>query len=119
MITKEKIKLEKKQRRARRVRSRIFGTTKIPRMSVYKSLKQIYVQLIDDSTGKTLVSASSNEIKDKKSKKTDISFEVGQLAAKKAQEKKIKKVIFDKGSSKYHGRVKAVAEGARKGGLEF
>ena len=119
MKTKEKAKLEKKQRRARRVRSRIFGTAKIPRMSVYKSLKQIYVQLIDDSTGKTIVSVSSKEIKDQKGKKADIAFEVGQLAAKKAQEKKIKKVIFDKGSSKYHGRVKAVADGARKGGLEF
>lgn len=119
MITKEKIKLEKKQKRARRIRSRIFGTVKIPRMSVYKSLSQIYIQFIDDSNSKTLASASSKELKDQKGSKTEIAFEVGKLAAKKAQEKKIKKVIFDKGSFKYHGRVKAAADGAREGGLDF
>ena len=118
MKTKEKIKLEKKQRRAARTRSNISGTAKIPRMSVYRSLNQISVQLIDDSKSKTIVSASSIKI-DKKSKKEDIAKEVGKLIAKKAAEKNIKKVVFDKGSYKYHGRIKSLADGAREGGLEF
>jgi len=119
MKSKAKIKLAKRQTRAARIRSEIFGTPEVPRLSVYRSLKQIYVQIIDDISGKTLASASSQELKGKKAKKSEIAFEVGNLIAKKALEKKIKKVIFDKGGFKYHGRVKSLADGARKGGLEF
>ena len=112
-------KRQKRERRAGRTRANIFGTKEKPRMSIYKSLKEIYVQLIDDVEGKTLASASSREIKDKKSKKTEVATEVGKLIAKKAKDKGIEKAVFDKGGFKYHGRVKALADSAREGGLKF
>lgn len=90
-----------------------------PRFSVFRSLKHIYAQLIDDSSGKTLADASDKEISKKNAKKTEISREVGLILAKKALEKNIRQVSFDKGAYKYHGRVKALALGAREGGLEF
>lgn len=108
----------KKQRRAQRTRSKIFGTAQTPRLSVFKSNTGMYLQLIDDDASKTLVSAHSKEVK-QKDKKSVISFELGKIIAKKALEKNIKKVIFDRGSFPYHGRVKAAADGAREGGLEF
>lgn len=102
---------------------KIEGTAKRPRLSVFKSNKHIYAQLIDDGKGKTLFSANDLKIKiksDKKGdKKTDLAKKVGQMIAKKGVENKIKKVVFDRGGYKYHGRIKAVAEGAREGGLEF
>jgi len=89
-------------------------------LCVFRSLRHIYAQLIDDKEGKTLVSASDLEIKKKKGvKKTEIAKEVGKLIAKKAVAQKIKKVVFDRGGYKYHGRVKNLADGAREGGLEF
>lgn len=121
---KIKEKIQKRKRRKRRVRSKIKGTKERPRLCVFRSNKHIYCQLIDDIEHKTLLSASDLELKnpkiDKKfTKKIGIAFEVGKLIAKKALEKGIKKVVFDRGCYKYHGRVKAVAEGAREGGLKF
>ncbi len=94
-----------------------MGTKLRPRLSVFKSAQHIYAQLIDDETGKVLVSAS--DIKTKKGKKTDHSLEVGKLIAKEALAKKIESVVFDRGGFVFHGRIKAVADGARKGGLKF
>jgi len=106
----------KKQRRHRRVRAKIKGTAKIPRLCVFRSAKHIYAQLIDDDNGTTLVS-----VDDSKSKLKGIAAgkEVGIMIAKKASEKEIKSVVFDRGGYKYHGRVKSLAEGAREGGLKF
>lgn len=120
MKDKQKIKDQAKLARHRRVRAKVEGTAKRPRLSVFKSLKDIYAQLIDDQKGVTLASASGKEIDKKlKTKKTDLAFKVGELIAKKAGEKGIKEAVFDRGSYKYQGRVKALAEGARKGGLKF
>lgn len=122
MQNKQKIKSAKRIRRKARVRAQVYGTAKRPRLSVFRSLKHISVQLIDDEKSKTLVSATSQEVKKKKSqkvKKVDLAFEVGKLLAKKALDKKIKVCVFDKSGYKYHGRVKAIAEGAREGGLKF
>lgn len=113
-------KVENRRRRHRRVRAKAHGTAKVPRLSVFRSAKHIYAQLIDDEKGKTLLSASERELKKSKGlKKADKAKEVGRLIAKKALEEKIEKVVFDRGGYKYHGRVKALAEGAREGGLKF
>lgn len=121
-------KVKARLRRKQRVRKKIFGTPERPRLSVYKSCKHIYAQIIDDTVGKTLVSASSlskeireriKEIKEKGGSKTEIAKIVGELVAKKALEKGIKKVCFDRGGFKYHGRIKALADAARSSGLEF
>lgn len=114
--------------RKKRVRKKVFGTDARPRLSVYRSLKHIYAQIIDDETGKTLVAAStiSPELKGSNPKnesqdggKTALAKAVGKLLAREALEKGIKRVTFDRGGQLYHGRVKALAEGAREGGLEF
>ncbi len=117
-MNKETIKQEKRIRRKNKIRAVIKGTAKRPRLSVFRSNKGMFLQLIDDDKGKTLVSAKSQEVKSK-DKKTVISFELGKLIAKKGIEKKIKNIVFDRGGNKYHGRVKMVADGAREGGLEF
>ncbi|MBU3964381.1 50S ribosomal protein L18 [Patescibacteria group bacterium] len=111
----------KRIQRHNRVRGRISGKKDCPRLCVFRSASHIYAQLIDDDIQKTLVSASDVEIKkDKEEKgKIGIAFKTGELIAEKAKEKKITKVVFDRGGYKYHGRVKALAEGARKGGLKF
>ena len=103
-----------------RVRGKISGTAERPRLSVFRSNKDIYVQLIDDVTGVTLAAASSRD-KDfaRTGTKTEQSKSVGTAIAKKASEKGIAAVVFDRGGYLYHGRVKAVAEGAREGGLKF
>lgn len=101
-----------------KIRAKIIGTKLRPRLSVFKSAQHIYAQLIDDETGKVLVSVSDMKIKGK-SKKTDRSMEVGKLIASQALAKKIEKVVFDRGGFVYHGRVKAVADGAREGGLKL
>ena len=122
MKNAQKEKKLKKERRHRRVRAKIKGTSVIPRFSVFRSSRHIYCQLINDENGKTLTSLSDKKIPKEKSgkkKKTDISFIVGELIAKEALDIKIKKVVFDRGGYKYHGRVKSVAEGAKKGGLIF
>ncbi len=114
-----KINLQKK-RRKNRTRVKILNKTKRLRLSVFRSAKHIYTQIIDDFTGKTLVSANDFNL-DKKIKKTkqEIAKDVGNLIAKKAKEVKIKEVVFDKGSYLYYGRIKSLAEGAREGGLNF
>ncbi|MHB8904429.1 MAG: 50S ribosomal protein L18 [Patescibacteria group bacterium] len=115
-----KVKKQKQIRRHAKVRSQINGTIERPRFSVFRSNKGLFLQLIDDLNGKTLVSVSNSDIKEKqKGTKTDLSFELGKLIAEKAKAKKITAVVFDRGSYKYHGRVKAVADGAREGGLLF
>ncbi|MCK4799928.1 50S ribosomal protein L18 [Candidatus Parcubacteria bacterium] len=118
MKNKEIAKKQAKIRRHKRVRSKIIGTAVIPRLNLFRSNKGLFVQLINDDLGVTLASVSEKEIKGKKIK-TDIAKEIGRLIAKKAQEKNIDKVVFDRGGYKYHGRVKAVAEGAREEGLKF
>ena len=106
--------------RKRRVRAKLSSNR--PRLSVYRSNKSIYAQIINDSKGETLVAASSHELKkDKKTKLTKIeqAHAVGELIAQKAKDKKIKKVSFDRGPYKFHGRVKALAESSKKQGLIF
>ena len=119
----KKIKTTQRQRRAVRVRKKVSGTIERPRLSVFRSLNNVYVQLIDDLKGVTLLGLSSSGPEIKKMKvsgaKTDVSKTVGKLIAEKAKKKGIKKVVFDRSGYLYHGRVKAVAEGAREGGLEF
>lgn len=100
----------KKLRRHRRVRAKINGTAEVPRLCVFRSNKHIYAQVIDDEKGKTLVSAKGVLAK---------ANEVGKDIAKKAIEQKISKISFDRGGYKYHGNVKALADGAREGGLKF
>lgn len=114
--------IEQRLQRRRKVKAVISGTAQKPRLSVFRSNKYIHLQLIDDSSGKVLVSASTYEIKkDKKSEnkksKIEEAFEAGELLAKRAIESKIKTAVFDRRFYKYHGRVGAVAEGARKAGL--
>lgn len=104
--------------RHRRVRSVVSGTAKRPRLAVFRANKHIYAQLIDDTSGKTLLAASSKEVV-KKDKKTGIAGEVGKVLAAKAMAKNIAEVVFDRGGYAYHGRVKALAEAAREGGLKF
>ena len=102
-----------------RVRSNIFGTPDRPRLSVHRSLKHIYAQVIDDLQGKTLVSASTLDKSAAKASGTKAAELVGETLGKKAVAKGVKQVVFDRGPKRYHGRVAALAEGARKGGLKF
>jgi large subunit ribosomal protein L18 len=112
-----------RKRRHVRVRARVMGTATRPRLCVFRSLNHIYAQIVDDSAGHTLVSASSldAEIRDKVTgkKKTESAELVGSLVAQHALDKGIKQIAFDRGGYKYHGRVKALAEAARKAGLDF
>ena len=105
------------------MRKVVRGTEARPRLTVYRSLKNIYAQVVDDSSGKTLCSASSmcREVVDQqiKGSKLDLSKAVGRLVAERALEKGVKKVVFDKGGYKYHGRIRALADAAREAGLEF
>ena len=114
-------KLEQRKARKVSIRKKVAGTTERPRLSVYRSLNNIYAQVIDDSAGKTLAAAStlSPELKDAKGKKAELAKKVGGLVAKKCLEAKIEQVVFDRNGFNYHGRVAAVAEGAREGGLKF
>jgi large subunit ribosomal protein L18 len=114
---------EARYRRHRRVRQKVSGTNERPRLCVFRSLNHIYAQIINDIQGHTLVAASSRDAEiagDGAGKsKTDKAGMVGTLLAQRARDKKIKQVAFDRNGCKYHGRVKALAEAARKGGLEF
>ncbi|MBI4993036.1 MAG: 50S ribosomal protein L18 [Candidatus Magasanikbacteria bacterium] len=112
-------------KRQKRVRAKVFGTAEKPRLNVFRSSRSLYVQLIDDSAGKTLASIHGKEIdvkkldvKDNKGKVAS-AFLAGKMIAEKAKKLDISKAIFDRGGYKYHGRVAAVADGARDGGLEF
>ncbi len=116
--------MEKKQIRRLKIKSRIrgviSGNSEQPRMTIFRSNKEIYVQLIDDSVGKTLVSASSLKLKKTKSiTKSSIASEVGKLVAEKSIKLGINQVKFDRNGYLYHGRVKKLADGAREGGLKF
>jgi len=104
-----------------RIRKKISGSATKPRLSVFRSNKDIYVQLIDDTNGTTIASASSRhkDIAAEKGSKVDMSKKVGEAIARKSQELGIKDVVFDRSGYLYHGRIKAVAEGAREGGLIF
>ena len=114
---------QKRTRRHLHVRKHVAGTSQRPRVSVYRSLSQIYAQIIDDTTGKTLVAVSTidKELREKigKLKKSDQAKEVGKALAQRAQTKGIQQVVFDRGGYRYHGRVKALAEAAREAGLQF
>ena len=107
-----------KSRRRTRIRRKIFGTAERPRLSVYRSNVHIYAQLVDDLAGHTLASADSREVEGAESR-TDAAHKVGELIARKAGDAGIEAAVFDRGGNKYHGRVAALAEGARSGGLEF
>ena len=106
-------------RRKRRIRGRISGTTERPRVSVFRSNKAIYAQLVDDAAAATIVAARSAEIDGAGLKKADVAKKVGELLAQRAKDKGIERVVFDRSGYLYHGRVKALAEGAREGGLVF
>jgi large subunit ribosomal protein L18 len=114
-------KISARQKIRYRIRKKISGSAAKPRLSVFRSNKDIYVQLIDDASGTTLASASSreNDIAAQKINKVDASKLVGEAIAKKSQELGIKNVVFDRSGYLYHGRIKAIAEGAREGGLQF
>ncbi|MGH2626234.1 MAG: 50S ribosomal protein L18 [Anaerolineales bacterium] len=112
-----------RQRRHRRVRRILRGTPERPRLNVFRSLSQIYAQVVDDTRGRTLAAASTleAEIRGRRAgvKKTDQARQVGQAIAERAKALGIRQVVFDRGGYRYHGRVKALADGARQGGLEF
>ncbi len=110
---------QKRTRRAIRSRAKIAGTASKPRLSVFRSNRYVYAQLIDDEARRTLASASAIAMKEVKGGKAAQSEKVGEELAKKASAAGIKQATFDRGSYKYHGRIKAVAEGARKGGLKI
>ncbi|NWG17825.1 MAG: 50S ribosomal protein L18 [Chloroflexi bacterium] len=123
MSSKTEIKEAARARRHRRVRARVSGTPERPRLNVFRSLTNIYAQVIDDVAGRTLVSASTvdKEIAAKVAgkKKAEAAKIVGQVLAERAKSAGIQKVVFDRGGYQYQGRVAALAEGAREGGLEF
>ncbi|WP_029903272.1 50S ribosomal protein L18 [Prevotella sp. 10(H)] len=111
-------KTDKRNKIKLRVRGKISGTSERPRLTVFRSNKQIYAQVIDDLTGKTLAAASSLKLTDKAPKK-EIAAKVGELIAKTAQEAGVTAVVFDRNGYLYHGRIKELADAARKGGLKF
>lgn len=114
MLTK---KISSRLSRKRRIRARVTGTSQRPRLTVHRSLTQIRAQIVDDSSGKTLAFASTKEAKAKHT--VDGAKAVGTLLAKKAKDAGVSAVVFDRNAYKFHGRVKALAEGAREGGLQF
>ncbi|MCZ0932832.1 MAG: 50S ribosomal protein L18 [Oligoflexia bacterium] len=112
------LKIRKRLRNKARIRKKLFGTKEIPRLNVFRSGQHIYAQIIDDLSQTTLQSCSSLNLKEK-SKAVETAKKVGEMIGKQAVDKKIKQVIFDRGGFIYHGRVKALAEGARSAGLKF
>jgi large subunit ribosomal protein L18 len=117
-MKEQKTKQIRIKRRAKRIRTKILARKTMPRLTVFRSNKFIYAQIIDDRVGKTIVESNEKEISDKMNKTQKANI-VGKNIAKLASKKKIKEVVFDKGRYAYHGRVKALAEGAREGGLVF
>jgi len=109
----------KSERRHKRLRAKVRGTEERPRLSVFRSNRGVYLQLINDLTGRTLVSICSRELKVSKQTKVEAANELGKALAAKALERNIRQAVFDRGGFKYHGRIKAVADGAREGGLQF
>lgn len=122
-MSKERDKQLARQRRHKRVRKKVFGTAVRPRLDVFRSLQNIYAQLVDDEGGRTIlaISSLSPEVREKVKYggNAEAAKLVGKALAEKCQEKKISQVVFDRGGYLYHGRVKALAEGAREGGLKF
>jgi large subunit ribosomal protein L18 len=106
-------------RRAVRVRGKVRGSAERPRLSVFRSNRAIWAQVIDDGSGRTLASAGSMHVTETGLSKTDLATKVGELIAQRAKAAGIERVVFDRGSYLYHGRVKALADGARQGGLDF
>jgi len=119
----KKTKNSLRQVRHRRIRTVLSGTAECPRLSIFRGLHRMVLQLIDDTSGKTLCAASTDEIKkvkvEGKSAKTAAAYAAGELLAEKAKAKKIERAVLDRGGYSYHGRVAAVAEGARAGGLKI
>lgn len=120
------LKQKSRIRRHKRVRAKISGTSRKPRLCVFRSNKHIYASLIDDEKHQTILVVSDREVKkikseteDKMSGKIALAYKVGELIAQKSLKNKIEKIVFDRGGYKYHGRVRALAEGARKSGLKF
>jgi len=118
MLKNQRIKKDRQNRRIARSRAKIFGTSARPRLAIFRSLKHISAQLIDDEKSQTLVSVHDREVSATKNK-TDKAVLVGELIAKKATDKKIMTCVFDRRGYKYHGRVKALADKARETGLQF
>jgi large subunit ribosomal protein L18 len=106
-------------RRRRRIRGKVEGTSTRPRLAVYRSNKAIYAQVIDDGAGTTLAAASTQQLSGGAASRTEQAAEVGKLVAERAKEQGVEQVVFDRGGYLYHGRVKALADGAREGGLNF
>ena len=107
-----------KDRRRARIRRRLIGTAERPRLSVYRSNVHIYAQLVDDEAGRTLAAADSREVGEAENRK-EAAQKVGELIARRAQDADIEAVVFDRGGNKYHGRIAALARGAREGGLKL
>ncbi len=121
-MNKERKAQESRKRRITRVRAKVVGSEARPRLTVRRSLQHIYAQVINDSTGKTTVAASDLDLPKEAVKgknRMEISQAVGELIAERAKAKDVTDVVFDRRDKKYHGRIKALAEGARKGGLNF
>lgn len=119
-MDRAKQRVEARDRIRERIREKVAGTSERPRLAVFKSLKHIYVQVIDDASGRTIVAASTRD-KDAGTRGSNAAAAkaVGALIAKKAKEKGIKQVVFDRGGYLYHGNIKALADAARENGLEF
>jgi large subunit ribosomal protein L18 len=120
-FTKTKIKAARRQRRKQHIRHKVFGTAERPRLTVFRSLNHIYAQVIDDVSGRTLASASTNEgeARKKATGNRAAAEAMGALVAERAKKAGVAKVVFDRNGFVYHGRVKALADAARKAGLEF
>jgi large subunit ribosomal protein L18 len=117
VMHKPRTRADRRQRRHLRVRKKVIGTAERPRLVVFRSIKHIYAQLVNDEQGRTLMTVSDLALES--GKKAERAAEVGKHLAARAKEAGITQVVFDRGGYKYHGRVKAVAESAREGGLEF
>jgi large subunit ribosomal protein L18 len=114
----EATRRKSRERRHARVREKIRGSAARPRLAVFRSLTHIYAQLVDDDAGRTLAAASSKEQKDAKGKRTELAKNVGTLLGDRAKQKGVTEVVFDRGGYRYHGRVKALADGVRSAGVK-
>lgn len=118
-MDKSKLKVVRRNRRKRGLRKRIIGTPEQPRLTVYRSLKHIYAQVIDDLSGKTIAAANTVQIKTENGGNVASAKQVGQKLAESAKQAGVSRVAFDRNGFRYHGRVKALADAAREGGLQF
>lgn len=118
-MDKNKIKLVHRKMRHSRVRAKIVGTAKKPRISVFRSNNNFFVQFVDDESGKTLISNSSDDLKKFKGKKIEEAKAIGEALAEKAKKAGINEAVFDRGGYKFHGRVKALADGLRSAGIKI